>query len=156
MRVRIVASQRCENLRARSREERAFLYKPRTSLKSAVYKQKANEKHQKCQEKVEVRNQIESYIFSVKQAVQDSGSKLDESDKSKVTQLCEDTVRWLDNNTLADKDEYKHKLEELQKTCSPIMARIHQGGASGPQDCGAQFRQEGNGCNSGPTVEEVD
>ena len=111
---------------------------------------------QEQREKVEARNQIESYIFSVKQAVQDSGSKLDESDKSKVTQLCEDTVRWLDNNTLADKDEYKHKLEELQKTCSSIMARIHQGGASGPQDCGAQFRQEGNGCNSGPTVEEVD
>ena len=111
---------------------------------------------QEQREKVTARNQIESYIFSVKQAVQDSGSKLDESEKTKVTELCEDTVRWLDNNTLADKDEYKHKLDELQKTCSPIMAKIHQGGAAGPQDCGAQSRQEGNNFSSGPTVEEVD
>ena len=110
---------------------------------------------QEQREKVSARNQIETYIFSVKQAVQDSGSKLDESEKNRVIELAEDTVKWLDANTLADKDEYKHKLDEIQKICSPIMAKIHQGGGGGAQDCGAQFRQGANG-NSGPTVEEVD
>ena len=107
-------------------------------------------------EKVEARNKIESYIFSVKQAVQDSGSKLTDSDKRSVLDLCEDTVRWLDNNTLAEKEEYAHKLEEVQKQCAPIMTKIHQGGAAGPQqDCGNQFRQSQQDY-SGPTVEEVD
>ncbi|XP_043275877.1 major heat shock 70 kDa protein Ab-like [Venturia canescens] len=111
---------------------------------------------QEQRERVEARNQIESYVFSVKQAVDESGSKLNESDKNSVKQLCDETIKWLDNNTLADKEEYKHKLEELQKQCSPIMTKIHQGGATaGPGDCGAQYRQANNNYN-GPTVEEVD
>ncbi|XP_033220513.1 heat shock protein 68-like [Belonocnema kinseyi] len=110
-------------------------------------------------EKVEARNKIESYIFSVKQAVQDSGDKLTDSDKKSVMDLCEATVTWLDNNTLAEKEEYVHKLEEVQRQCAPIMTKIHQGGnATGPQDCGSQFRQGGQEQQgySGPTVEEVD
>ncbi len=118
--------------------------------------EKYREQDQEQREKVSARNQIESYVFSVKQAVQDSGDKLTSSDKDSVLNLCEDTIRWLDNNTLAEKDEYKHKLEELQRQCAPIMTKIHTGGAAGPQDCGNQYRQGAENNYSGPTVEEVD
>lgn len=114
------------------------------------------EQDKEQREKVSVRNQLESYVFSVQQAVQDSGSKLTDTDKNQVREICEETLRWLDNNSLAETEEYKHKLEELQKQCSPIMMKIHQGGAGGPQqDCGGQYRQQSYN-NSGPTVEEVD
>lgn len=114
------------------------------------------EQDKEQREKVSVRNQLESYVFSVQQAVKDSGSKLTDTDKNQVREICDETIRWLDNNSLAEKEEYKHKLEELQKQCSPIMMKIHQGGAGGPQqDCGGQYRQQ-NYDNSGPTVEEVD
>ncbi|XP_015514613.1 heat shock protein 70 B2 [Neodiprion lecontei] len=108
-------------------------------------------------ERVAARNQLESYLFKVKQALQEHGAKLPQEDRDKVSGLCEETLRWLDNNTLAEKDEYQHKLEALQKQCSAVMAKLHQNsaGPAGPQDCGAQFRQAG-GRNSGPTVEEVD
>ncbi|XP_043668651.1 heat shock protein 68-like [Vespula pensylvanica] len=105
------------------------------------YKQQDKEQR----EKVAIRNQLESYVFSVKQAIEDSGSKLTETDKNKVKEICEDTLRWLDNNVLAEVEEYKYKLEELQKQFSPIMTKIHQGGA-----------QQNYGDNTGPTVEEVD
>ncbi|OXU24666.1 hypothetical protein TSAR_002427 [Trichomalopsis sarcophagae] len=118
--------------------------------------EKYREQDQEQREKVSARNQIESYVFSVKQAVQDCGDKLIQSDKDSVLNLCEDTIRWLDNNTLAEKDEYKHKLEELQRQCAPIMTKIHTGGAAGPQDCGNQYRQGAENNYSGPTVEEVD
>lgn len=119
--------------------------------------EKYREQDQEQREKVSARNQIESYVFSVKQAVQDSGDKLSEADKNMVINVCDEAIRWLDNNTLAEKDEYKHKLEEIQKQCAPVMTKIHSGGASaqGPQDCGAQFRQAQDNY-SGPTVEEVD
>lgn len=110
---------------------------------------------QQQRERIEARNELENYLFSVKSAIQDAGSKVSDSDKSSVIRLCEDTVQWLDNNTLADKDEYKQKLQDMQKQCSPIMTKIHQGGAQANQDCGAQFRQ-GQTNNSGPTVEELD
>lgn len=113
------------------------------------------EQDKEQREKVATRNQLESYVFSVKQAVEDSGSRLTEADKNRVKGMCDDTLQWLDNNTLAETEEYKHKLEELQRQCSPIMTKIHQGGAGGPQqDCGGQYRQQNN--NSGPTIEEVD
>ncbi|KAF7403975.1 hypothetical protein HZH68_006769 [Vespula germanica] len=105
------------------------------------YKQQDKEQR----DKVAIRNQLESYVFSVKQAIEDSGSKLTETDKNKVKEICEDTLRWLDNNVLAEVEEYKYKLEELQKQFSPIMTKIHQGGA-----------QQNYGDNTGPTVEEVD
>uniref|UniRef100_A0A6V7JRG3 Uncharacterized protein n=1 Tax=Bracon brevicornis TaxID=1563983 RepID=A0A6V7JRG3_9HYME len=113
------------------------------------------EQDEQQRERVEARNRLESYVFSVKQAIQDSGDKLSQTDKDTVSKLCEETIQWLDNNTLADKDEFQHKLEEVQKQCSAIMTKIHQGAAGGAQDCGAQFRQGANN-NSGPTVEEVD
>ncbi|KAF7403829.1 hypothetical protein V1477_017494 [Vespula maculifrons] len=115
------------------------------------------EQDKQQREKIAVKNQLESYVFSVKQAIEDSGSKLTESDKNKVKGLCEDTLCWLDNNILAEIEEYKHKLEELQKQCSPIMMKIHQGGVGGSQqECGGQYRQHNDYNNSGPTVEEVD
>ncbi|XP_066585305.1 major heat shock 70 kDa protein Ab-like [Prorops nasuta] len=117
--------------------------------------EKYRDQDKEQREKVEARNKIESYVFNVKQSVQDCGDKLGDSDKKVVTDLCDDTIRWLDNNTLAEKEEYNHKLEDLQRQISPIMTKIHQGGAqAGPQDCGAQYRQRNN--QSGPTVEEVD
>lgn len=110
---------------------------------------------QQQREKVVARNQLESYVFSVKQAVEESGSKLDDSDKNQIKQLCEETIRWLDNNTLAEQEEYKHKLDEIQRQCSPIMTKLHQG--SGGQNYGSQSRQGGGDQNyGGPTVEEVD
>ncbi|XP_015122359.1 major heat shock 70 kDa protein Ab [Diachasma alloeum] len=109
---------------------------------------------QQQREKVTARNQLETYVFSVKQAVQEQGSRLEQGDKDRVLQLCEETVRWLDNNTLAEKEEYNDKLQEMQRQCSPIMTKIHQGAGGGQPGAGAQFPQGGD--HSGPTVEEVD
>ncbi|XP_043219641.1 major heat shock 70 kDa protein Ab-like [Amphibalanus amphitrite] len=108
-------------------------------------------------ERVAARNQLESYVFSVRQAVNDAGQKLDESDRRRVTELCDDAIKWLDNNSLAEKDEFEHRLKELQSACSPVMAKLHgAGGQQGGQFGGQQGGQFGGQDNQGPTVEEVD
>ena len=107
-------------------------------------KYKAEDERQR--EKIASRNKLESYVFSVKQAVNEAGDKLSDNDKEEASKECEQTIKWLDNNTLADKDEYEHKLEELQKVCSPLMMKLHQ---QGPQ--GGNTGTSGRG----PTVEEV-
>ncbi|XP_044018668.1 heat shock protein 70 B2-like [Aphidius gifuensis] len=98
-------------------------------------------------EKVSARNQLETYIFSVKQAVQESAAKLNQDDKDQATKICDETLKWLDNNQLAEKEEYTDKLQDVQKVCSSIMTKIHQAGNN---------QQPGAGNSSGPTVEEVD
>lgn len=106
------------------------------------------EEDERQRQRVSARNQLESYIFSVKQALDDAGGKLSEQDKQTARNECDEALKWLDNNTLAEKEEYEHRMKELQRTCSPIMSKMHGAGA-GPQQYGQQ-------ANSGPTVEEVD
>lgn len=104
------------------------------------------EEDDRQRERVAARNQLETYIFNVKQAVDDAGDKLSAQDKESVRNDCEAALRWLDNNTLAEKDEFEQKLKDLQQVCSPVMSKIH---ATGSQ----QYSQPNR---SGPTVEEVD
>lgn len=86
-----------------------------------------------------------TFIFSVRQAIDDAGSKLSDSDKRKVQKECDNCITWLDNNQTAEKDEYEYRFKEIQNICSPIMTKIHKGGR------GASGEQSG-----GPTIEEVD
>lgn len=95
-------------------------------------------------ERVASRNKLESYVFAVKQAVDDAGGKLNDAESTKLRKLCEDTIRWLENNSLAEIDEYEHKFKELTTLCAPIMKKLH--------GVGSRARQ-GNG---GPVIEEVD
>jgi len=110
----------------------------------------------KQREKVQARNQLESYLFGVKQAMDDApAGKIPEDDKKKVLTKCQDTLKWLDNNLLAEKEEYEFKLKEVEQECKPIMMKLHGGGAGvPPQGCGQQAR--GAGGPGGPTIEEVD
>jgi heat shock protein 1/8 len=110
-------------------------------------KYKAEDDKQK--EKISARNNLESSVFQIKQAVENAGEKLSSEDKEVVNKKCADVLLWLENNSLADKEEVDHQLQELQKICSPIMAKMYQG--SGPANSGA--RRPGD---QGPTVEEVD
>ncbi|XP_072165772.1 heat shock 70 kDa protein IV [Diadema setosum] len=99
-------------------------------------------------ERIAARNQLESYAFSVKSVINEPSAKekLSPEDKETVTKAVEEVIRWLDSNSLASKEEFTHQLEELQKTCSPIMAKMHAGNGQG----------SGSHGRSGPTVEEVD
>ncbi|RZF40315.1 hypothetical protein LSTR_LSTR006924 [Laodelphax striatellus] len=116
------------------------------------------EEDEKQRQRVSARNQLENYIFSIKQALDEAGSKLSDGDKSTARQRCDECLKWLDNNTLADKEEFEHKLKELQQQCSPIMAKIYSSGTTGAgaQTCGQQFNQGQSFPRNGPTVEEVD
>ncbi|XP_058813472.1 heat shock protein 70 A1-like [Topomyia yanbarensis] len=121
--------------------------------------EKFREEDEKQRERVTARNQLEGYCFQLKQSLESAGEKLSESDKSTVRNKCDETLRWLDGNTMADKDEFEHKMQELSRVCSPIMTRLHQGaaGGAGPEGASSCGQQAGGfGGRTGPTVEEVD
>ena len=113
--------------------------------------EKFKEEDDKQRQTVEARNKLESYVFSVRQAVGDAGDKLSSQDKDAASKACEDVLSWLDSNSLADKDEYDHKLHELQKLCSPLMTKLHSAGGNSSS---SSSQHNSTGC--GPTVEEVD
>jgi heat shock protein 1/8 len=96
--------------------------------------------------RISSRNQLETYLFGLRQAVADvADDKLSTDDKELVTKTSDETLSWLDNNTLAEVDEYEHKLSQVQKVCSPIMAKLHGHTGAGREAPG-----------QAPTVDEVD
>nr|UYI58176.1 HSP70 [Rana dybowskii] len=105
-------------------------------------------------EKIAAKNSLESYAFNIKSMVEDENmkGKISEEEKKLISEKCTETIGWLENNQLAEKDEYAHKQKELEKVCQPIVTKLYQGGMPG-SSCGAQARQ---GTSSGPTIEEVD
>ncbi|XP_065084437.1 heat shock protein 70 A2-like [Ochlerotatus camptorhynchus] len=118
-----------------------------------------HEEDEKIRECIAARNQLESYIFQLRQSLESAGDKLSDSDKNTVKDKCDETLRWLDENAHAEKGEFDRMMKELSRVCSPIMTRLHQGGggssaSAGATNCGQQAG--GFGGRAGPTVEEVD
>ena len=94
-------------------------------------------------ERIASKNTLESYVYNVKQAIEETGNKLSADDKKKALKECNACIKWLDSNQMADKEEFDHKMKNLSKVCGPIMTKLHRGGGGGA-------------ANDGPTIEEVD
>jgi L1 cell adhesion molecule like protein len=102
--------------------------------------------------RVDARNQLESLAFQYKQAATDCKDKLGDKEADEIVRLCDETIKWLDNNHSAEKEEIDHQHQTLTKHCSPIMAKLHQQQQQQHQPGYSGARPH----NAGPTVEEVD
>ena len=99
------------------------------------------EEDKRAKERVDARNNLETYAYNMKNQVEDSdklGGSLDESDKQTVKEAVNDAIEWLDENQDAEKEDYEEKLKSLEDTCSPIVSKAYAaGGGGGGGDAGA-------------------
>lgn len=129
--------------------------------------EKYRSEDEKQKETISSKNALESYCFNMKATMEDDKlkDKITDSDKTLIMDKCNDTIKWLDANQLADKEEYEHRQKELESVCNPIITKLYQsaGGApggmpgfpGGAPGAGAGAAP-GAGSGSGPTIEEVD
>jgi L1 cell adhesion molecule like protein len=123
---------------------------------------------EKQKDRVAAKNSLESYCFNMKSTVEDDKvkDKIPEEDRKTVLDKCNDVVRWLDANQLAEKEEFEDKQKDLEKVCSPIITKMYGAGGAppgagaggfpgGPGAAGAGGAPGGGGAG-GPTIEEVD
>merc|ERR1712220_44039 len=95
------------------------------------------EEDKKVREKIEARNQLENYIYSMKNTLSDSekgvADKIGDDDKETIEKALEEANEWLDDNQDAEKEDFDEKMKEVQDTCSPIISKVYQesGGAPG-------------------------
>nr|ARU12813.1 HSP 70 [Asplanchna brightwellii] len=110
-------------------------------------------------ERITAKNSLESYCFNMKQTIEDEklAAKVSADEKKKILDACENALKWLDANQTAEKDEFEHKLKEIEKTCSPIITKLYQGGAPGGMPGGMPGGAGAGGASgAGPKIEEVD
>lgn len=118
-----------------------------------------DEKQKEC---ITSKNALESYCFNMKATMEDDKlkDKISETEKKTILDKCNDTIKWLDGNQLAEKEEYEHRQKELEAVCNPIITKLYQGagGAGGMPGGfpGAAPNAAPNQGGAGPTIEEVD
>mmetsp|Transcript_2991 Transcript_2991/g.4003 ORF Transcript_2991/g.4003 Transcript_2991/m.4003 type:complete len:543 (+) Transcript_2991:591-2219(+) len=93
-------------------------------------------------EKVDARNQLETYCYNMKNSVSDAdklADKLEEEDKTSIEEAVTEALEWMDDNPNADKEEYDEKLKEVEGICNPIVSKVYasaggEGGGSEEED----------------------
>ena len=128
---------------------------------------------EKQRDRVQAKNNLESYAYQMKQTMEDEKlkDKISEEDKKKVLDKCNEVIAWLDSNQSAEKEEYDHQQKELEKIYNPIITKVYQG-AGGAPGGGMPGGMPGGGMpggfpggaagpppsqqSQGPTIEEVD
>lgn len=94
----------------------------------------------KVKEKVGARNSLETYVYNMKNTVEDKdklADKLEEDDKEAVKTAVKDALEWLDDNQSAEKEDYEEKLKKVEGVCNPIVQKAYQASGGGPSEGGA-------------------
>lgn len=89
-------------------------------------------------ERVESRNELESYAYSLKNQINDQeklGGKLSEDDKKIIEDAVTEQIDWLEANQDADTEAFKTHKKELEDIVQPIMTKLYgaEGGAPPPE-----------------------
>jgi len=129
---------------------------------------KADDEKQK--DRISAKNGLESYCFNMKTTLDDEKvkDKISEDDRKAINDKCDEAIKWLDQNQLAEIEEFTAQQKEVESVCNPIITKLYSeaGGAGGMPggmpDMGGMGGMGGAGGapsgagGAGPTIEEVD
>ncbi|XP_022101011.1 78 kDa glucose-regulated protein-like [Acanthaster planci] len=96
--------------------------------------EKFADEDKKVKDRVEARNELESYAYSLKNQIKDEeklGGKLSEDEKEKINAALEEQIEWLDANQDAEKEDFEAHKKELEDVVTPIVSKLYEG-AGGP------------------------
>lgn len=106
------------------------------------------EKHadddKKNMERVEAKNQLESYLYNTRNALQEEKVKtaLGEDSVKEVDGWVKEGINWLDAHPDASKAEYDEQQKEYENKIRPVMTKLYQ--------------NAGGGSTTEPHIQEVD
>ena len=108
-------------------------------------------------EKIQSKNELEGYCFSMKNTITDDKmkDKFSEDVIKEVTEKIDEVLKWMEGNQLAEKVEFDNKKSEIEEFCKPYMEKLQQGmsgGMPGGMPEGMPEQQE----STAPNIEEVD
>jgi molecular chaperone DnaK (HSP70) len=95
----------------------------------------------KLKERVEARNELESYAYSLKNQIGDKeklGAKLSEEEKTKMEEVVDEKIKWLEEHQDTDAEDYRKQKKELEEIVQPIIAKLYQGQGGAPPPAGGE------------------
>jgi len=121
--------------------------------------------------KIEAKNGLENYCFSMRNSLDEEKIKahISDEDRKSIDDKISETLKWLDEHADNEKEEYEEKQKELEGIANPIMMKAYQaaggapggaggmpGGMPGGFPGGAPGGAPPQNPPTGPSVEEVD
>jgi L1 cell adhesion molecule like protein len=119
--------------------------------------EKYKEEDRRTRERIDARNGLENYAYSVKNSTQEEKlkDKISPEDHAIIETSCKEAIDWLESNPNAEKEEYDEQQKKLEGKINPIMMKAYGGG--GAPGAGMPEGFSGSSGNTpGPNVEEVD
>merc|ERR1712177_153348 len=101
-------------------------------------KGRLSEEDKKVKERIDAKNGLESYLYNLKNTLNDEekgvGDKISAGDKKDLEDTIDEALDWLEDNPEADTDEYDAKRKEVENIANPIMRNVYGAGAGGAED----------------------
>jgi len=109
---------------------------------------------EKIKKKIDSKNQLESFTYSVKNSLDEENikSKISDTDRTTLLDKISETEKFIENNPDASVEAYEEKKTALESVSQSIFGKLYQ-------EAGAQGQYTGRTeppPSTGPTVEEVD
>ena len=93
------------------------------------------EEDKKVKERIDGRNGLESYLYNLKNTLDDDekglADKISDEDKEELESTINEALDWVDENPEADKEDYDEKQKEVEQIANPIMRNLYQGAGAG-------------------------
>merc|ERR1712083_162640 len=98
--------------------------------------EKFKDEDNKQKDRISAKNGLESYCFNMKTTIDDE----------KIADKCDEAIKWLDANQLAEVEEFQEKQKEVEAVCNPIITKLYQSaGGAGMPDMGGMPGVPGGG-----------
>ncbi len=98
------------------------------------------EEDKATRERIEARNKLENYSYSLKNQLNDDdglGGKIDEDDKDTLQEAVKEAQDWLEENgQTATAEDFEEQNQKLSDVAYPITSKLNAGGAGGMPDYG--------------------
>jgi heat shock protein 5 len=92
------------------------------------------EEDKKVKERIDSRNGLESYLYNLKNTLDDDekglADKISAEDKKELRDMIDETLDWMDENPEADKEDYDAKLKATEHVANPIMRKVYSDAGS--------------------------
>jgi len=98
--------------------------------------EKFADEDKKIKEKVDAKNELESYVYSLKNQVNDKeklGAKLSEDNKKTILDAVEEKIKWIESHSDAEKEDFAAQKKELEEIVQPITSKLYENKGEGSE-----------------------
>merc|ERR1712157_366107 len=96
------------------------------------------EEDKNVKERIDARNGLESYVYNLKNQLEDDenglADKISSEDKKELQDMIDEALDWIEKNPDAEKEEYDEKQKEVENVANPIMRNMYSGGTGGENE----------------------